>query len=93
MKCGMICIFILAIQLFGPCSSASSLHDLNGLISSFEYSRISVRDLAFYLVSHDFDATPEDGYVLVWLDGTAYRLDPNGEGAGLCDISLLPPKG
>jgi len=40
--------------------------------------------MAFYLVSHGFDATAEDGYVLVWLDGIPAA---NGEGPGLCNIS------
>jgi len=43
-------------------------------------------DLAFYLVSHDIDATPKGSYVEVDLDGDIYKLTPNGSAPGLCSI-------
>ncbi len=88
MKIAVVCISIIVILLASPCSLAEDISDLEALISSFEDSYISVRDLAFYLVSHNYDAEPEDGYVQLQLDGKVYRLVPNGDLAGLCDISL-----
>ena len=48
---------------------------------------MSVQDLAFYLVTHNYDAAPRGGYVELQLDGVSYRLVPNGNKPGLCDIS------
>jgi hypothetical protein len=33
-------------------------------------------DLAFFLASHNFDATPKDGYVEVKLDGLVHKRSP-----------------
>ncbi|HNX38983.1 MAG TPA: hypothetical protein PKK11_00255 [Methanothrix sp.] len=87
----IICLCIFALTLFSPCSCVNvppvnDLSDLRALISAYEDTRISVRDLAFYLVSHNYDAAPKDGYVQLLLDGKIYRLTPNGDAPGLCDI-------
>ena len=71
-----------------PVASASrdSLSDLKSLISGFDDPRINSEDLAFYLATHGFDATPKGGYVEADLEGNVYRLTPNGSAPGLCRI-------
>ena len=81
-------ITVIVIMLALPTASASndSLLDLRSLISGFEDPRMNSEDLAFYLVTHDFDATPKGGCVEVDLDGDLYKLTPNGVAPGLCSI-------
>ncbi|RQW77178.1 MAG: hypothetical protein EHM14_14965 [Methanothrix sp.] len=78
----------LAILLVLPTASASStsLSYLKSTVSSFDDPRMDSVDLAFYLVSHDIDATPKGSYVEVDLDGDIYKLTPNGSAPGLCSI-------
>jgi hypothetical protein len=49
---------------------------------------MDVKDLAFFLAHHGYDVTPEDGYVKLDLDGTAYDLVPNGEYPGLANATI-----
>jgi hypothetical protein len=86
---GTISLIMIITVLALPTVSASSnsLSDLKSSISSFEDPRMSTEDLAFYLASHGFDATPKAGYVEVDLNGDKYRLTPNGNAPGLCSIA------
>jgi len=79
----------IAIMLALPTVSASSdsLSDLKSSISGFEDPRMNPQDLAFFLVSHGFDATPKDGFVEVDLGGHVYKLTPNGSAPGLACIT------
>ena len=83
-------VYIIAVSLnpgiaFGEIENLASLKNL---ISSFEDSGINSRDLAFFLVTHNYDATPVGSHVEVKLNGEVYLLIPNGETPGLCDIVL-----
>jgi hypothetical protein len=49
---------------------------------------MDAEDLAFYLVTHDFDAKPKGGYVEVSLEGRICKLTPNGSAPGLCSITV-----
>lgn len=49
---------------------------------------MDAEDLAFYLVTHDFDAKPKGGYVEVGLEGRVCKLIPNGSAPGLCSITV-----
>lgn len=82
-------LFALIIVLAQPTAGASSdrLSDLKSLISAFDDPRMDAGDLAFYLVTHDFNATPIGSYIKVDLDGKIYKITPNGSDPGLCDIS------
>jgi len=79
-------LLALLLSLPPACASNASLSDLESAISSFEDSRISVADLAFYLATHGFDASPKGSFVEVDLGGRVYRLAPNGPADGLCTI-------
>jgi hydrogenase/urease accessory protein HupE len=82
-------LIAIAIMLALPTVSASinSLSDLKSSISGFEDPRMGTEDLAFYLASHGFDATPKGGLVEVDLGGHVYRLIPNGSAPGLASIA------
>jgi len=84
---GIIQIVILIGLLHAASASSSDLSELRGYISSFDDPKMTVQDLAFYLVTHNYDAAPRDGYVELKLDGETCRLVPNGDAPGLCDIS------
>jgi len=46
-------------------------------------------DLAFFLVTHNYDATPKGGLVQVKMDGTICNLVPNGAAPELADLEVL----
>jgi hypothetical protein len=79
----------IAIMLALPTVSAlsNSLSDLNSSISGFDDPRMGAQDLAFYLASHGFDATPKSGFVEVDLGGHTCKLIPNGSAPGLASIA------
>lgn len=81
-------IILAAIMAALPAVSASedSLSGLRSLTSGFDDPLINSEDLAFYLVTHNFDAMPKGGYVEVDLAGNVYKLIPNGSAPGLCSI-------
>ena len=54
--------------------------------ASFDDPNITIQDLAFYLVTHDYDAKPMGSYVELKLDNITYKLVPNGNKTGLYDI-------
>ena len=81
----ILIVFVLALPTVS--ASRDSLSDLKSSISSFDDPRMNSEDLAFYLATHDFDATPKDGYVEVDLAGNVYKLTPNGSAPGLCSIA------
>ena len=62
------------------------ISDLKKLISGNEDTRMDSQDLAFFLATHNYNAVPRDGYVELNLNGTIYKLIPNSEKPGLCDI-------
>lgn len=61
--------------------------ELMGLLNSYEDPLMTSLDLAFLLVTHGYDATPVNGYVVVVAGNTTYTLIPNGDKPGLADIS------
>lgn len=85
----IIPIFILIGLLHTALASGNDISELRERLFSFEDSKITVQDLAFYLVTHNYDALPRDGYVELQLDGQSYRLVPNGNAPGVCDIYSL----
>jgi hypothetical protein len=83
----IIWIVILIGLLNTASASGSAISDLRELTSSFDDPKMTVQDLAYYLVTHNYDAAPRSGYVELQLDGKSYRLVPNGNSPGLCNIS------
>lgn len=76
------------------CSSsvATEVNDLWLLLSSYEDIGITVKDLAFFLVTHGYDALPGKSYVTVEIsDGSEVYLTPNGGAERLADLWMTPP--
>jgi hypothetical protein len=91
---GAICLtaaLICAALAFAiPSSGASDNYSaLMELILDNEDSHMNALDLAFLLATHSFDATPENGYVIVKLEGKIYSLTPNGEKPGLAEVTIV----
>ena len=77
---------------FEPASYASGVAEsteLSKLISQNEDTHMTPNDLAFFLATHNYDATPKDGYVQVKIEGTIYKVVPNGVKPGLADLSTI----
>jgi hypothetical protein len=92
MACKEICtlsLLSIMIMLILPAVSASSgsLSDLKSVVSGFDDPRMDAGDLAFYLASHGFDATPKGDIVEVNLSGHICNLAPNGSAPGLASIT------
>ena len=86
----LVVIFVLLAFLYiAPVSAGvADKSELMKLISGNEDPLINVDDLAFLLVTHDFDAVPKKDYVEVSLDNTAYKLVPNGPYPGLANMTI-----
>jgi hypothetical protein len=67
-------------------AQGASLDDMQTLLSSMDDPSMTERDLAFFMVTHNYDAKPLNGCVEVRLDGQVYRLHPNGDQPGLADF-------
>jgi len=83
-----VILIILTSQCFIALSSTADNSALIKLISQNEDPRIGARDLAFFLVTHDFDAVPKKDYVEVQIDDTVYKLVPNGQYPGLANETI-----
>jgi len=84
-------LIVISILLSAP-ASCTEMNDLWLLISSYEDIGITVHDLAFFLATHGFNATPESGYVTVTLsDGEKAYMTPNGAAPRLADLWKTPP--
>jgi hypothetical protein len=85
-----ITISLLTTQSFTALSSTVDDNSpLIKLISSMDDPQMSVKDLAFFLVTHDFDATPKIDYVEVRINDTVYKLVPNGQYPGLANVTMI----
>jgi hypothetical protein len=85
----IIIFIILTSQFITALSSAAADNSaLMKLISDNEDQRMGVKDLAFFLVTHDFDAVPKKDYVEVQIDDTLYVLVPNGQLSGLANVTV-----
>lgn len=81
-------ILIMTIPLWNAqILPESNISRLNDLVTSFDDPKMTVDDLAFYLETHSFKATPMGTYVELSLPSTVCQLFPNGENLGLCDIT------
>jgi hypothetical protein len=78
---------IILLALPTVSAAGNSLSELKSSISSFDDPRMGTEDLAFYLASHDFDATPNGNCVEIDLCGHIYKLTPNGSAPGLANMA------
>jgi len=87
-----ICVFgiisiVIVLAMPSVAASSGSLSDLKSLISGFDDPRMNTDDLAFFLASHGFDASPKGSFVEVDFNGCLCKLAPNGPAPGLCSIA------
>ncbi|HPS92647.1 MAG TPA: hypothetical protein PKV33_10850 [Methanothrix sp.] len=83
-----ICVIVVSLVPAIAAGETENLSNLKSLLISFDDRNIDSQDLAFFLVTHNFDATPVGSKVEVKLDKKVYVLVPNGDNPGLCDIAL-----
>jgi hypothetical protein len=84
----VILVLLLPLSVTPLSSSVADKSELINLTTKNEDPSISVNDLAFLLVTHDFDAVPKKDFVEVRLDKTVYRLVPNGPYPGLANVTM-----
>ena len=86
----LVVIFVLlAFLSIAPISTGVvDKSELMKLILGDEDPLINVNDLAFLLVTHDFDGMPKGDYVEVRLNNTIYKLVPNGPYPGLANMTM-----
>ena len=84
-------VLICAMIIFAGCSTATSddYSNLMKLINETEDVRMDAQDLAFFLATHNFDATPKGDYAIVKIDSRIYKVVPNGAQKGLADVLAL----
>ena len=80
-------VILAAFCVNSSSSAADDVASLRGLVNQTEDVRIDVNDLAFFLVTHNFDARPEKNYVEVKIDNSVYEVTPNGKYAGLANVT------
>ena len=80
-----ICIIMVSFNT----ATGEDISDLKKLISTNEDTHINFKDLAFFLATHNYNVIPKDGYAELNLNGKIYKLAPNGDKPGLCDIISL----
>ena len=86
----LVVIFVLlAFLSIAPISTGvADKSELMKLITENEDPLINVNDLAFLLVTHNFDAVPKKDFVEVRLNKTVYKLVPNGPYSGLANVTI-----
>ena len=82
----MTCIvFVSAYPAFG---AVAENNDLTKIISQYHDTHMTVEDLAFFLVTHNYNATPKENYVQVTIDCTIYKVVPNSAN-GLAELTII----
>lgn len=84
-----LAISILCLMALLSQAQAADIKELTTLVLGMDDPYMDSYDLAFFLVTHNFDAKPMNGYVQVDLNGMTYKLTPNAELPGLADITSL----
>ena len=85
----VIFLVLLTFLYISPLSSAvTDKSELMKLITENEDPHINIKDLAFLLVTHNFDAIPKKDFVEVRLDKTVYKLVPNEPYPGLVNVTI-----
>ena len=91
---GFIVIILVLSILYPSTCRASEENDLWLLLSSYEDIGITTKDLAFFLVTHGYNAEPvsNQSYVALKLkEGKEVYITPNGASSRLGDLWMTPP--
>ena len=89
-----VCLIVAMLCIaFAPAShaadSSAGKDELTKFVWENEDAHMNADDLAFFLVTHDFDARPKDDYVIVKIDDVTYKLVPNADKPGLADVTEI----
>ena len=87
-------IILMLLFLYPSSCRASEENDLWLLLSSYEDIGITTKDLAFFLVTHGYNAEPasNQSYVTVKMKGgNEVYITPNGASPRLGDLWMNPP--
>ena len=74
-----ICLIAVSLNPGMAFGENENISRLKNLLTSFDDPGMNSQDLAFFLVTHNYDATPMGSHVEVKLNGEVYLLTPNGE--------------
>jgi len=77
--------FVSANPAFG---AVAENNDLTEVISQYQDAHMTVEDLAFFLATHNYNATPKNGYAQVTIDGTIYKAVPNNA-TGIAELTIM----
>ena len=78
----------LTCIVFVSANPVAENSDLAKLISLYHDTHMTVNDLAFFLVTHNYNATPKESYVQITIGGTIYKAVPNST-TGLAKLSIM----
>jgi hypothetical protein len=82
----LTCIVLVSVNpAFG---AVAENHDLTEVISQYHDTHMTVEDLAFFLATHNYDATPKEGYVQITISSTIYKAVPNSA-TGLAELTIM----
>ena len=79
---------LIILSLNSASASSDDILNLKKLISSSNDHKMNAQDLAFFLATHNYDATPKNGYVELKLDGHIYKVTSDGNNPEICDMKL-----
>ena len=83
-----ILVLLVPLSVASLSSAVADKSELIKLITKNEDPIMNANDLAFLLVTHDFDAIPKKDFVEVRLNKTVYKLTPNGKYPGLANVTV-----
>ena len=78
-------LFVSADPSFGVVAEDRGLTEI---VSHYYDTHMTVEDLAFFLATHNYNATPKESYVQVAINGTIYKAVPNSA-TGLAELSIV----
>ena len=79
---------IILISTHPAFGAVDGNQNLNDVISQCHDTHMTVDDLAFFLATHNFNATPKDGYVQIIVGDTIYKAIPNST-TGLAELTKM----
>jgi hypothetical protein len=85
----LACTMTAILSAITVSAESDDLYSLKNLVTSFEDRLINSSDLAFFLATHNYDVVPRGDHVDLFLNGKVYKLFPNGDAPGLCNIETI----
>lgn len=80
------CLTMLSLSITSAASD--DISNLKKLIVSSNDPNMNAEDLAFFLATHNYDATPKESYVELRLDGQIYKIVPDGDNPEINEMKI-----